>query len=49
MCKLQNFSLLDHHPWDNEYYYPVTDFERIWTNEGKKIFTARYKVNAQDA
>ena len=49
MNTLQNFSLLHHIPWDNQNYYPVTDFERIWNNEGKRIYTARYKVKAQDS
>lgn len=49
MKTLQNFSLLDHIPWDNQNYYPVTDFERIWNNVGKRIYTARYKVKAQDS
>ena len=47
MCTLQNFSLLDHVPWDKEDYYPVTDFERIWSNEGKKIYSARFKIHRE--
>ena len=47
MCLLQNFSLLDHVPWDKEDYYPVTDFERIWNNEGKKIYSARFKIHQE--
>ena len=47
MCTLQNFSLLDYVPWDKEDYYPVTDFEKIWTNEGKKIYSARFKIHQE--
>jgi len=46
MNTLQNFSLLDHIPWNNKNYYPFTDFEEIWTNEGKRIYKARYKIKA---
>ena len=47
MCTLQNFSLLDHVPRDHKDYNPVTDFERIWTNEGKNIYSARFKIHQE--
>ncbi len=30
--------------WDEEaFYYPLTDFERHWLNQGKQVYRARFK------
>ena len=44
MLTLENFDLLKQVPWNTDDFYPVTDFEKIWTKEGKKIYSARFCV-----
>ena len=44
MLALENFDLLEQVPWNTDDFYPVTDFEKIWTKEGKKIYSARFCV-----
>ena len=44
MLTLENFDLLKHVPWNTDDFYPVTDFEKIWTKEGKEIYSARFCV-----
>ncbi len=44
MLALENFDLLEQVPWYTDDFYPVTDFEKIWTKEGKKIYSARFCV-----
>ena len=44
MLALENFDLLEQVPWNTDDFYPITDFERIWTKEGKKIYSARFCV-----
>ena len=44
MLALENFNLLEQLSWNTDDFYPVTDFERIWTKEGKKIYSARFRV-----
>ncbi len=44
MLTLKNFDLLKQVPWNTDDFYPVTDFEKIWTKEGKKIYSARFCV-----
>ncbi|MGB0610762.1 MAG: tRNA (guanosine(46)-N7)-methyltransferase TrmB [Verrucomicrobiales bacterium] len=44
MLALENFDLLEQLSWNTDDFYPVTDFEKIWTKEGKKIYSARFCV-----
>ena len=44
MLTLKNFDLLKQVPWNTDDFYPVTDFEKIWTKEGKEIYAARFCV-----
>ena len=44
MLTLENFDLLKQVPWNTDDFYPVTDFEKIWTKEGKEIYSARFCV-----
>ncbi len=44
MLILKYFDLLKQVPWNTDDFYPVTDFEKIWTKEGKKIYSARFCV-----
>ncbi len=44
MLALENFDLLEQLSWNTDDFYPVTDFEKIWTKEGKKIYSARFRV-----
>ena len=44
MLTLENFDLLKQVPWNKDDFYPVTDFEKIWTKEGKEIYSARFCV-----
>ena len=44
MLALEHFDLLEQLSWNTDDFYPVTDFERIWTKEGKKIYSARFCV-----
>ena len=44
MLALENFDLLEQLSWNTDDFYPITDFERIWTKEGKKIYSARFCV-----
>ncbi len=44
MLALENFDLLEQLSWNTDNFYPVTDFEKIWTKEGKKIYCARFCV-----
>lgn len=44
MLTLENFDLLKQVPWNTDDFYPVTDFEKIWTTEGKEIYSARFCV-----
>ena len=44
MRALENFDLLEQLSWNTDDFYPVTDFEKIWTKEGKKIYSARFCV-----
>ena len=44
MLTLENFDLLKQVPWNTDDFYPVTDFEKIWTKEGKEIYSARFGV-----
>ena len=44
MLTLKNFDLLKQVPWNTDDFYPVTDFEKIWTKEGKEIYSARFCV-----
>lgn len=45
MSVLKSFSSLREIQWDPDSYYPKTDFEKLWTEEGKKIYYARFKPN----
>ena len=44
MRALENFDLLEQLSWNTDDFYPVTDFEKIWTKEGKRIYSARFCV-----
>ena len=44
MLALENFDLLEQLSWNTDDFYPITDFERIWTKEGKRIYSARFRV-----
>ena len=44
MLALENFDLLEQLSWNTDDFYPVTDFEKIWTKEGKEIYSARFCV-----
>lgn len=44
MLALENFDLLEQLSWNTDDFYPVTDFEKIWTKEGKRIYSARFCV-----
>ena len=44
MLTLENFDLLKQVAWNTDDFYPVTDFEKIWTKEGKEIYSARFCV-----
>lgn len=44
MLALENFNLLEQLSWNTDDFYPITDFEKIWTKEGKKIYSARFCV-----
>lgn len=45
MSVLKNFSSLKEIQWDSDSYYPKTDFEKLWTGQGKIIYCARFKPN----
>ena len=44
MLALENFDLLEQLSWNTDDFYPDTDFEKIWTKEGKRIYSARFCV-----
>lgn len=44
MLALENFDLLEQLSWNTDDFYPITDFEKIWTKEGKRIYSARFCV-----
>ncbi len=45
MSVLKSFRSLKEIQWDPESYYPQTDFEKLWTDQGKIIYYARFKPN----
>ena len=45
MSVLKSFSSLKEIQWDPDLYYPKTDFEKLWTEQGKKIYYARFRTN----
>lgn len=48
--KAEEFGRFEHLPWDEEtFFYPKTDFQRLWESEGKSMFRLRCRkpVNAE--
>ncbi len=45
MSVLKNSRSLKEIQWDADSYYPQTDFEKLWTDQGKIIYYARFKPN----
>ncbi|HIG83693.1 MAG TPA: tRNA (guanosine(46)-N7)-methyltransferase TrmB [Verrucomicrobia bacterium] len=45
MSVLKSFISLKEIQWDPDSYYPKTDFEKVWTDQGKIIYYARFKPN----
>lgn len=43
MSVLKSFSSLEEIEWDPDFYYPMTDFEKVWNEQGKNIYHARFK------
>ncbi|MBE06469.1 MAG: tRNA (guanosine(46)-N7)-methyltransferase TrmB [Verrucomicrobiaceae bacterium] len=45
MSVLNSCPLLKETRWDPDFYYPQTDFEKLWAEQGKIIYYARFKSN----
>ena len=45
MSVLNSFPSLKETRWNPDFYYPQTDFEKLWAEQGKIIYYARFESN----